>query len=66
MQSPVCNLQSPQLAVYKIRHNPTESDKIRRKLVCARSLIHAREAQRSVSLPSAWIGFDVSLEVAVS
>ncbi len=42
-QSAIINRQSPQPAVYEIRHNPTESDKIRRKLVRARSLIHARE-----------------------
>ena len=40
-----------QLAVYTIRQNPTQSDKILQKLVCARDA-HAREGRRSVSLAS--------------
>ena len=45
------------------RHNATESDEPQRKLVPART--RARQ-QRSASVPPAWIGFDVSLGVAVS
>ena len=56
MQSPICNHQSPQLALGKNRHNPTESDKIRRKLVCARTLIHAHA--REELAPSAILHVD--------
>ena len=35
--------ETPPPALYKIRHNPTESDKNQQKFVCARTLIRARE-----------------------
>ena len=43
------------LAVSRIRHNPTESNTIRRKLVCARDARTRARQRRSVSLLSAWI-----------
>ena len=47
------------LAVSMIRQNPTKSDKILRKLVCART--RARQ-QRSVPVPSTWICTQVTAD----